>query len=411
MSRHDDDPRPTNAAKTEPPRPAEERPVPPVPDPFETIFGVFPGPAQGLTGTPANVPTHIPADLATDLSTDLPSDLPSDLPPDLPSELRPYTPPPSDHDSGHLVDWTLDLPSDDSDGYHGWDGRSTLPGQLTAPAGWMPGDTAAYLRVRSMTSADLRRTARWHRDLLPHAFFTSLGTGFVRRWHLSYLDSPHAIALIAERTDMLPAQPVAFLIGSSDQRAHTAHTLTHHRSALAARAIMGMSMRPGVLVRFVRTRLGRYLRRLASASPHQDRMPSRHDGHSASGAGGRPVEPLAVVTAIAVEPRLRGTGVGRRLLEAFEAEAARHGTRRAELVTRADSAAEVFYDQCGWSRLPVRRNRDGAPTTPFSRDLTCLAGMGPDRGGRRRSTGIGGFDAPGCPDSSGFPKSPRRAAG
>ncbi|MGQ7297984.1 GNAT family N-acetyltransferase [Quadrisphaera sp. KR29] len=251
-------------------------------------------------------------------------------------------------------------------------------------ATWSAADTAHLMNIREMTPADLPRTAFWHRKALPQAFFTRLGPRFLRRWQHTYLDSPHAIALMAERTDVLPPQPVAFLLAATDAQAHQAHVLRHHRLPLTALGLGALLVRPAVLVRFLRTRAGRYIQRMTHL-PTTGGLARQASPMAADAARGCPTpsstsstssasstDPaqahrarVAVVVALVVDVKVRRSGVGRALLDAFTTRAAQAGADRAELVTAWASDAEVFYDECGWSRSTMRPNRDGSFVTPF----------------------------------------------
>jgi ribosomal-protein-alanine N-acetyltransferase len=62
------------------------------------------------------------------------------------------------------------------------------------------------------------------------------------------------------------------------------------------------------------------------------------------------------VQTIAVAPAAQGRGVGRRLLTALLAEAARRGCTSVMLEVRADNAAAVaLYERFGFERISVRR--------------------------------------------------------
>ena len=243
---------------------------------------------------------------------------------------------------------------------------------------WSAADTAHFMDIREMTPADLPLTAFWHRTALPQAFFTRLGPRFLRRWQQTYLDSPHAIALVAERTDVLPPQPVAFLLAATDAQAHQAHVLRHHRLSLTVLGLGALLVRPAVLVRFLRTRAGRYIQRMAHL-PTTGGLASQASPTATDAACGCPpptstssTDPaqahrarVAVVVALVVDVKVRRSGVGRALLDAFTLRAAQAGADRAELVTAWASDAEAFYDECGWSRSTMRPNRDGSFVSPF----------------------------------------------
>lgn len=67
----------------------------------------------------------------------------------------------------------------------------------------------------------------------------------------------------------------------------------------------------------------------------------------------------AKVERVAVLAELRGHGVGRALMEAVEAEAARRG--RPNLVLHAQMASQAFYDRLGWSSVGEPFDEAGVP--------------------------------------------------
>lgn len=75
----------------------------------------------------------------------------------------------------------------------------------------------------------------------------------------------------------------------------------------------------------------------------------------------------AEIRALAVAPEARGTGLGRRLLDAALARAASGGVRRLLLLTQPDmKVAQHLYEQAGFTRQP---DRDWSPEP----GLTLLA--------------------------------------
>lgn len=276
-------------------------------------------------------------------------------------------------------------PADDLDVGDVIDGRIGLTGsglrERLRSATWSAADTAVFLDIRPMRPTDLPRTAFWHRTALPRAFFTQLGPRFLRRWQQTYLDSPHAVALVAERTDVLPPQPVGFLLAAIDSQAHRAHILRHHRLPLTALGLGALLTRPTVLVRFLRIRAGRYIQRV-TCLPTRGGLAHRASPMAVDAASGspaaspgapRPAEraPVAAVVALVVDVEVRRSGVGRAPLDAFSTLAEQAGAGRAELVTAWGSGAEAFYERCGWSRATKRPNRDGSFVFPFHLDLNA----------------------------------------
>jgi len=214
---------------------------------------------------------------------------------------------------------------------------------------------APRVAIRKTRAEDIPRTAQLQVELLPHGLFPRLGPAFVRRWHSTFLHDPHAVALVAENG---VGEVIGFLYGATDQARHLRSVLSRHRRSLLLAGAAGLLARPGLALHFLRTRAAAYARRLFAR------------GRPASAE--RRDEPVAVITAVAVHPSARGAGAGAALVTIFCSSAARAGTRRAELVTRADAGgASGFYTRLGWTSLGEHRTRDGIVVRRFRTELSA----------------------------------------
>ncbi len=238
--------------------------------------------------------------------------------------------------------------------------------------------TADDLALRGATTADLDATAHLHIEQLPVGFFPDLGPHFMRRWHKTFLDSPHGVALVAVCRCDAGEQVCAFLFGSIDESAHLRAVLADRRCllALAATAAVSLLRHPPLAVRFLRTRARPWTRRLLrTLTSRPAAPPARTD----------PV-PVALLAAVAVRPSLRGSGVGARLVELFLIRAHERGAATAELVTGAGpDGAGAFYEHLGWSPGREHRTRDGDTVrsyrhrvVPAARPGTCCDERGAD---------------------------------
>ena len=72
------------------------------------------------------------------------------------------------------------------------------------------------------------------------------------------------------------------------------------------------------------------------------------------------------VTGMIVRPDLRGTGVGRRLMEHLEQWAAAHGIASAWVGTES---AAGFYAKCGWIRQETFTRDDGEEVSVLHKHL------------------------------------------
>ena len=215
------------------------------------------------------------------------------------------------------------------------------------------------LILRAVRHGDLHYTARAQIDFLPIGLFPSLGPGFVRRWHRTFLDSPHGVGYVVIDPQAPGNGLVGFLLGTTDQAAYTAALLADRR-AMATLALAGAAAllrRPRVAWLFARSRARPWARRLL---------------HGPVEPAGQPqgvAEQVAVLCAVAVEPDRRGQRIGARLVAQFLEHARLGGATTAELVTASESGAAGFYDRLGWRRGPDGRTRDGNMVRPYRRVL------------------------------------------
>ncbi|MEV4489008.1 GNAT family N-acetyltransferase [Micromonospora coxensis] len=215
-----------------------------------------------------------------------------------------------------------------------------------------PGPEPGGPVLRAATHADLPVMSRAHVDLLPVGLFPSLGARFVRRWHRTYLDSPHGLGYVVV-DPAAPGEVVGFLVGTTDHAAHTAALVADRRTmaSLAVTGLTALCVRPRVAARLLRSRLRPWTRRLSTQRP--------------GATGRRPAAPartgpVAVMSALAVHPDWRGSGIGVRLAMRFVEHARDAGAHRAELQTSTGPlGAAGFYERLGWEAGPQQRSPDG----------------------------------------------------
>ena len=208
--------------------------------------------------------------------------------------------------------------------------------------------------LRPLTPGDLDRVADLHQRELPHGLFPLLGRAFLRRYHATFIASPHAVALAAPRR----GEAVGFLVGTLDQRAHHRWLMRHRAAHLTVAGVVGLLGHPRALALFLRTRVGRYLCGLLRAlRPQPARAASSEDGTAAA--------PVAVLMHVAVDPEHRGDGLGRHLTEELVEQAEDAGAAEVRLVTRVDRGAGRFYERLGWAPAARRRTRDATMVTEY----------------------------------------------
>lgn len=199
--------------------------------------------------------------------------------------------------------------------------------------------------VRPLGEADIEFAAALHASALPEGFFVALGQPFLRAYYRAYRDSPHALGLVAT----VHGAPCGFVVGTIDG-GHYGWILRHRFREHAWAALRGMLRRPGLVARFLRTRATRYGRGII-------RLRSR--GRTSAGPASGSVTTVGVLAHIAVADSQRGKGIGADLVAAFVSGAARHGTERLRVLTRADDGAAPFYERLGWQPTETVRDVDG----------------------------------------------------
>lgn len=214
--------------------------------------------------------------------------------------------------------------------------------------------------VRRMEERDGDFCAALHAEALPHGFFAELGTGFLKRYYATFIDSPHAFGFVAT----LAGEPVGALVGILDPRAHARWVLRHRGVALGLRGGAAMLLNPGAALRFARTRVARYARawRRHRAGAEPTRAEARADVP-------------AVLSHVAVLPGARGVAAGRALVRAFEDAAAANGAAMAILTTiEGAGGAGRFYERLGWRWSGTHVTADGGRVEQWTRDLGAAEG-------------------------------------
>lgn len=200
------------------------------------------------------------------------------------------------------------------------------------------------IQLRRMGLQDLAFVTGLHRATFREGFFVRLGARFLSRYYRTFLDGPLATALVCEKEGVV----CGYLVGVLDPPEHRRLLFRHHGLSLAACAFASLIWRPGLALHFLRTRARRYLRAIA-----------RRSTVSAAAVATRKV---AVLTYVAVDPAVRGNGIGYALVGKFLDEAAAAGRSEARLVTLAGpQGAGEFYAAQGWTRVGESRRADGQP--------------------------------------------------
>ncbi|GAB6987835.1 hypothetical protein JCM10369A_43640 [Nocardioides pyridinolyticus] len=208
------------------------------------------------------------------------------------------------------------------------------PGSVSDP---VPPGTKPLAALRTMTREDITFVTTEHRAHFPENVMGRLGGPFLRRYYTTFLDTPYAVATIAE-TD---GRSCGYLVGILDTRAHRKLLLRRHGARLVACALLGFLLHPrlasGLLARRVSLRFQRLRERNETTGPRP-----------------APVK-VAVLSHVATVERMRGMRVGSALVADFVETSRASGTDRVSLATLdGPDGAGQFYARQGW-RLQARR--------------------------------------------------------
>lgn len=187
--------------------------------------------------------------------------------------------------------------------------------------------------VHDLTASHLAKTATLHERSLADGFFAQLGRRFLREYHRTFVDSPHALALGVSSNGQLEG----FLLAVLAPQAHGAYVLRRRGLALGVRGALALSSRPAVLVLFVRTRAGRYARGLW-------RRRRKPEVQVVSAPAGE----WAVLSHVAIDDEVRRGGRGALLVRALHDRASAAGAAGVVLVTDPDGPGPGFYRRLGY---------------------------------------------------------------
>ncbi|MEU9339103.1 GNAT family N-acetyltransferase [Streptomyces sp. NPDC048290] len=243
----------------------------------------------------------------------------------------------------------------DPSGFTGFTGPGT---PLRSPSrGHLPA-----CAVRPMEPEDLPFVVAQHRVHFPDGFFARLGPRYLTAYTRTYVAGPYSRAYIAE----VAGTPVGFLVGILDPVSHREHVMGGHGRRLLIRAGLALSVRPALALHFVRTRLGRYARKLLPGPREESRLKAMRPITLPEGGG-----PTAVLSHVAVVDQFRSFGLGTALVSRFLYDARTAGCVRASLVTAAGpEGAGRYYERLGWRRTGETRTPEGRLFTQYEHPLT-----------------------------------------
>lgn len=214
----------------------------------------------------------------------------------------------------------------------------------------IPAAPARDVLIRRMGLADLGFVVEEHLAHFPDNVFGRLGRRFLTEYYRTFLDGPHAHAVVG----LVAGQPVGFLVGVLDVREHRRLVRRFHARRLAAYAATALLRRPRMALLLVRRRIAVRL-----ASVGRRRSPGE------GGSGG-----IAVLSHVAVRAEARGLGLGTSLILGFVDGAQEAGARTVSVATRAGAdGAGQLYEELGWHLTAERETFDGRRIALYDLDL------------------------------------------
>lgn len=210
--------------------------------------------------------------------------------------------------------------------------------------------------VRFLTRREAKEAALLHEQELPFEFLSRMGTGFLTRYYQSFVESPHAAAVVAEdgRTGRLEG----IFIATFDTEAHYSYAVRRHGAALARHAALQAIRNPALARDFLKTRLGRYLRGVLRSLIYRKKTSKK------------PSEQVGFPTYISVRRDRHSRGIGAALFEAYEEMARESGIMRLELVTRpGELGAGPFFEKLDYHYMGDLTSRSGELYSLYAKSL------------------------------------------
>jgi ribosomal protein S18 acetylase RimI-like enzyme len=177
--------------------------------------------------------------------------------------------------------------------------------------------------LRAASQQDVPEIVAVHLRAFPGFFLTRLGPRFLAELYQGFIQDPSGIIFVACDNDAV----VGFVAGTDSPE--------------------------GFFGRLLRRRGARFLLAAASAFVSAPLLVGHRLARAVVYRGERPssVQRAALLSSVGVNPQASGTGIGRRLVDAFCDEALRRGVQHVYLTTDRDQnvLANRFYANCGFT--------------------------------------------------------------
>ena len=175
------------------------------------------------------------------------------------------------------------------------------------------------MKIFALTQADAPHIAHLHAQALAGDFLPSLGKRFLTLCYANVLTKPDIYGSIAKDHDV----PVGFVLGTKSMRHFMKLALSSRKVQMATLLLGQILRRPRITKKVLETLF--YTK--------------------------KEVGPEAELVVVAVDEKLRGRGVGRKLVEKLEKDFMRQGVNHYKLTVHADKPAVLFYERLGFVRL------------------------------------------------------------
>lgn len=208
-----------------------------------------------------------------------------------------------------------------------------------------------------MGLGDLEFVVDEHLAHFPDNVFGQMGRRFLTEYYRTFLDGPHAEAVVT----LVAGSRVGFLVGVLDIREHRRLVRRFHYRRLAWYAAAALAHRPrmagGLMRRRIAVRLARMQSRVRAIGGAQDHV--------------------AVLSHVAVRPDAQGLGLGTSMILQFVDHARLAGASTVSVATRAgDAGAGSLYEHLGWEVVHERDTFDGRRIALYDLDLTTTRRAG-----------------------------------
>jgi ribosomal protein S18 acetylase RimI-like enzyme len=178
------------------------------------------------------------------------------------------------------------------------------------------------MRIIPANEMDYAQMTLVHERAFPGFFLTSLGKGFLLTYYKAVLKSEKSIAVCAvDESENIIGFASGCIVSSNFHR----NLFNSNRLSFLLAVVKSAFGRPGVFYRLAR---------------NLEKNANYHDDND-----------YAELLSIAVLPESKGSGIGKKLLESFEAEVKRRGEKKLALTTDFENNETVvnFYQKCGYT--------------------------------------------------------------